>query len=204
MLLVGVYVLFALGFFLVALPGADPDRPNGANPPLDRLGVLAISVLHVLGDVLLVLFAACSPAVSMQSASRLRRPTHRDRTAGRAMEVIGSGVAVAGLFAWLGAGTSSSKLRNSRAICSKQRLASLRHGCRGRHGQCRIGRAEQRPLRRAHGGHGGRDRDVHIGRGRHARPAARLRDYIALSPQRYVEGAIRLLPLSGRRRAQQV
>src|SRR3954451_4158198 len=88
----------------------SPDPAPIRTDPVARtlrwiaLGALAILVLHVLGDVLLLLFAACLLAVVMQAASRgVARYTGIGRRVALGVLLV-LVVAAAGLFAWFGAG----------------------------------------------------------------------------------------------------
>jgi predicted PurR-regulated permease PerM len=168
------------------------------------LGVLAILVLHVLGDVLLVLFAACLLAVVMQAASRLvARRTGIGRPAALGI-LLAVAAIVIGLFAWLGVGNVTAQAANL-AVGLQERLASLRQALSGTGwGNAVIGRAGEY----LSGGHvagmasGIATSTLGVAGTLVVLLASAI--YIAISPQMYRDGVVRLLPLSVRPRAQQV
>lgn len=168
------------------------------------LGVLAIGVLHVLGDVLLLLFAACLLAVVMQAASRLiARRTGMGRRAALGM-LLGLAAIATGLFAWLGAGNVVAQAA-SLAAHLQQRLASLRQALSGTAwGNAVISRAGEYLSGDHMAGMASGIATSTLGLVGTLVVLFASAIYIAISPQMYRDGVVRLLPVSVRPRAQEV
>jgi predicted PurR-regulated permease PerM len=168
------------------------------------LGVLAIGVLHVLGDVLLVLFAASLLAVVMQAASRFVA-RHSGISRRVALGLLLAAVAVAvGLFAWLGAGNILAQAGELVAHL-QDRLSSLRDALSGTAwGNAAISRAGEYLAGQHMAGMASGIATSTLGVAGTLVVLFASAIYVAISPQMYREGVVRLLPLSVRPRAQQV
>lgn len=168
------------------------------------LGVLAIGVLHVLGDVLLVLFAASLLAVAMLYASRFVAK-HTGMGRRTALGLLLAAVAAAvGLFAWMGAGNIAAEA-DRLAAHLQQQLVSLRQALSGTAwGSAVIGRVQDY-LANAHvAGMASGIATSTLGVVGTLVILVASAVYIAVSPQLYRQGALRLLPMRWRPRGEEV
>jgi predicted PurR-regulated permease PerM len=168
------------------------------------LGVLAFAVLDLLGDVLLLLFAACLLAAVMLAASRfVARHTGLGRRFALGL-MLAAAVAVIGLFAWFGAGNIVGQA-GTLAAHLQERIVSLRaallHSSWG-------GEALQRVQDYLSGQHmAGMASGIATSTLGLVGTLVLLiasAIYIAISPGTYRDGTVRLLPIAWRPRGYEV
>jgi predicted PurR-regulated permease PerM len=185
----------------------DQPAPGDATARTLRwiaLGVLAMGVVHVLGDVLLVLFAACLLAAIMLAASRF---VARRVGIGRRVALgllLGLVVAVVGLFVWLGADNVLTEVAELVGQL-RQRLSALNDALSGTvWGSAAASRAKEYISGAHAAGLASGLATSTLGLVGTLVVMFASAIYMASSPRLYRAGAIRSLPIPWRRRAGEV